>query len=82
MRTTPARLLTVSLAASCAKATPSPPTEPPPNVVPPTPEQLGAWAQQAFGDSDFDWGCCDVWYRQCVVDGRPIEGECEWICNG
>lgn len=52
------------------------------NNVPPTAEELAACEDEGFGDSDFDWTCCDVWYRQCVADGRDIEDDCGWICNG
>jgi hypothetical protein len=65
--------------------TPDPTPEPtptPPDVVPPTAEELAACEQQIFGESGFDWDCCDVWYRQCIVEGRDPEDDRAWICNG
>ena len=47
----------------------------------PSQEELEACEDQSMGDTGFDWDCCDIWYRECMAEGRG-EDECMWICNG
>ena len=47
----------------------------------PSDEELAACDDQDMGDTGFDWDCCDVWYQECMAEGRG-EDECMWICNG